>query len=149
MFAQEVSSARGVFKERSSAKFGFEFLIAPPLLGNEESEIHAGNNGRTVRARGRAQPPFAVQEKLSFFAGLDCASSAQSSVTAFELVHTPGRVDKFLFAGEKGVARGADTDFDVLAGRARAIRRTAGTNDDGFDVIGMNRGLHFCENLSS
>ena len=40
MFAKEISSTRGVLKERSSPKFGFEFLIAPPLF-NEEREIHA------------------------------------------------------------------------------------------------------------
>jgi long-chain acyl-CoA synthetase len=64
-------------------------------------------------------------------------------VPALKFVHTPGGVDKFLLAGEKGVACRANADFDIVAGRARAIRRTAGTNDDGFDVVGMNLGLHF------
>jgi hypothetical protein len=107
-----------------------------------------GNSGNGEGA-GERDHRFAAEENLSFLAGLDGASSAQSSVAAFELVHTTGGVDEFLLAGEKGMARGTNTNFDVLAGRARAIRRTAGTNDDGFDVIGMNRGLHFCENLSN
>ena len=84
---------------------------------------------------------------LGFLSGLDCADGADGSVTAFEFIHAAGGIDEFLLAGEKGMACRADADFDVVAGRARAIRRTACTNDNGFDVVGMNLGLHFCEKL--
>ena len=108
-----------------------------------------GNSERDGESAGERDHRFATEKNLSLLGGLHCASSAQRSVAAFELVHTTGGVDEFLLAREKGMARRTNTDFDVLAGRARAIRRTAGTNDDGFDVVGMNRGLHFCENLSN
>jgi hypothetical protein len=89
------------------------------------------------------------ERNLGFLSGLNRTHCAHGPITALELVHTPGGIDKFLLAGEKGMACRANADFDVVAGRARAIRRTAGTNDDGFDVVGMNLGLHFCERLST
>src|SRR5690606_16283434 len=56
----------------------------------------------------------------------------------------------FLFTGEKGMTGGANADFDVVARGARAIRGTAGTGDDGVNVVGMNLGLHFrVENFQS
>jgi hypothetical protein len=44
------------------------------------------------------------------------------------------------------MARRTDADFDVVPRRAGAIRRTASANDDGLDVVGMDRGLHFYGN---
>lgn len=64
--------------------------------------------------------------------------SASRAVTTLEFIDASGGIDEFLFASEKGVAGGANTDFDVVVRRARTIRRTASTHDDGFDVIGMN-----------
>lgn len=73
-----------------------------------------------------------------FRAALGEARRTHCSVTALELVNASGSIDEFLFASEKGMARGANADFDVVVRRARTIRRTASTHDDGFDVIGMN-----------
>jgi hypothetical protein len=91
---------------------------------------------------------FAVGRDLGFFSWLGRARSAHGSIAALEFIDTPGGIDKFLLAGEKGMACRANADFDIVAGRARAIRRTAGTNDHGFDVVGVNLGLHFCGKLS-
>jgi hypothetical protein len=85
---------------------------------------------------------------LGFLSWLDRTRSAHGSVTALKFIDTSGGIDKFLLAGEKGMACRANADFDIVAGRARAIRRTAGTNDHGFDVVGVNLGLHFCGKLS-
>jgi len=44
------------------------------------------------------------------------------------------------------MARRTDADFDVVPRGAGAIRRTASAYDDGFDVVWMDRGLHFYGN---
>lgn len=79
------------------------------------------------------------EESLGFFeTALREAGSTGCTVAALELVNTSGGIYELLLTGEKGMARRANTDFDVVVRRARTIRRTAGTHDDGFDVIGMN-----------
>ena len=71
-------------------------------------------------------------------AALGETGSASRTVTTLEFINTSGGIDELLFTGEKGMAGGANTDFDIVVRRARTIRRTASTHDDGFDVIGMN-----------
>jgi hypothetical protein len=89
------------------------------------------------------------ERDLGLFSRFNRPRGAHRAIAALELVHTSGGIDKFLLAGEKGMACRTNADFDVVAGRARAIRRTAGTNDNGFDVVRMNVGLHFCGKVST
>ena len=56
------------------------------------------------------------ERNLGLFPLLYGARGAQGAVAAFELVHTSGGIDKFLLAGKKGMARGTDANFDVVAG---------------------------------
>ena len=52
---------------------------------------------------------------LGFFrAALGETGSAIGAVTALEFVDASGGIDEFLFTGEKGMAGGANTDFDVV-----------------------------------
>jgi hypothetical protein len=83
---------------------------------------------------------------LGSLSGLWCARGTHGAIAALELVDTAGRIDKFLLTGKKRMARRADPNFDIVARRAGAIRRTASAHDDGLDVVWMDRGLHFYEN---
>src|SRR6266566_4353406 len=58
------------------------------------------------------------------------------------LARAGGGIDKFLFAGEKRMAGGADADSNVSFGRASVINRAARANDVGLLIIGMNVRLH-------
>ena len=70
------------------------------------------------------------------------ASGLGAAVAAREFFYAPGRINKFLFAGEKRMAGGTDADFNVSFGRASVINRAARTNDVGLLIIGMNVRLH-------
>jgi hypothetical protein len=94
-----------------------------------------------------AQSPFCGGRDLSFLSGLYRTRRTHGAVAPFEFVHTPGRIDKLLFASKKRMARRTDANFDVVPRRAGAVRRTASAYDDGLDVGWMDRGLHFYENL--
>ncbi len=87
---------------------------------------------------------------LSFFGGLDGAGSADRSVAAFEFVHAACGIDEALLASEKGMTRGTDADFDLVAGRACAIHSATRTNDHGVLIIRMDVSFHSskCENMA-
>ena len=70
------------------------------------------------------------------------ACSADIAVAAGEFLDTTCRIDELLLTGEVRVAGRADTDLDILAGRARFIGGTAGADDRGVVVIGMKTGFH-------
>ena len=65
-----------------------------------------------------------------------------AAVALGEFFDAAGRVHKFLFAGEKRMAGGADTDSNVAPGRAGVIHRAARANDVGLVVFWMNACFH-------
>src|SRR5438105_11250018 len=89
-----------------------------------------------VGAGARRGKRLYIQLSLARAGGLGAA------VTAREFFHAPGGIDKFLFAGEKRMAGGADADFNVSFGRAGVINRAARANDIGLLIIWMNVRLH-------
>jgi hypothetical protein len=93
-----------------------------------------------------AQSPFRGRRDLGFLSGLYSTRRSHGAVAPFKFVHTPGRIDKLLFASEKRMARRTDANFDVVPRGAGAIGRTASAYDDGLDVGWMDRRLHFNEN---
>ena len=84
---------------------------------------------------------------LGFLSGLYGARRTHGAIAPLEFIHTPGGIDKPLFASKKRMARRTDANFDVVPRGAGAIRRTASTHNDGLDVIWMDRRLHFYGNL--
>ena len=70
------------------------------------------------------------------------ASGLGAAVAASEFFHAPGGIDEFLLAREKRMAGGADANFNVSFGRASVINRTAGANDIGLLIIGVNIRFH-------
>ena len=77
--------------------------------------------------------------QLTFFARA-CGFSA--AVTLGEFFHAAGCVHEFLFAGEKRMTSGADTDSNVATGRAGMIHRAARANDIGLMILWVNACFH-------
>ena len=78
--------------------------------------------------------------QLGFFAG---ASRFGAAVALGEFFHAPGGIDEFLLAGEKRVASSANTDLNILAGRAGVIHRAARAHDIGLVILWMNACFHY------
>jgi hypothetical protein len=78
----------------------------------------------------------------TFQLSLARAGGLGATVATREFFHAPGSIDKFLFAGEKRMAGGADADSNVSFGRASVINRAARANDIGLLIIGMNVRFH-------
>ena len=68
-------------------------------------------------------------------------------VAAVEFINTTGGIDKFLFAGEEGVAFGADTDFVLTAGGFDVPGCTASASHDRVTVSGMDLFFHYAISL--
>jgi hypothetical protein len=81
----------------------------------------------------------ATARQLTFFAR---ARSSRAAVALGEFFHATGRIHKFLFAGEKRMTSGADTDSNIATGRAGVIHRAARANDIGFVIFWMNACFH-------
>jgi hypothetical protein len=77
--------------------------------------------------------------QLTFFARTHGPSAA---VALGEFFDTSGRIDEFLFAGEKRMTSGADTDSNVAASRAGMINRAARATHVGFVIFWMDAFFH-------
>jgi len=64
------------------------------------------------------------------------------AIAAGELLDAARGIDEFLFASEKRMARGANTDLQPLPRRARVVGCATGAGDGGFFILGMNVGFH-------
>ena len=114
----------------------FELVESSTLLIDERSKVHKRQNGES--AFNACHRSKAGCKKL-----LRLALSDQSlTVAASEFFDTTSRVDKLLLSGEKGMASGTDTDFDIPASRSSVIHRATSANDRGLLIIGMNVCLH-------
>jgi len=85
----------------------------------------------------RSQIAVAVQ--LTFFAR---ARGFGAAIALGEFFHATGRVYEFLFAGEKRMTSGADTDSNVTARRAGVIDRAARADDICFVIFWVNACFH-------
>src|SRR6266404_1329629 len=77
--------------------------------------------------------------QLAFFARSDCFGAP---VTLGELFHASGRIDEFLFAGEKRMTSGADTDSNVALCRTGLIDRSTRANHVGLVIFWVNACFH-------
>ena len=73
---------------------------------------------------------------------LGTAGCFGAAVPACEFLHPTGGIDELLFAREKRMASGTDTDFNVLTGRARMVNGAARANNVGFYVFRMDVRFH-------
>src|SRR5207248_8712573 len=81
----------------------------------------------------------ATAVQLTFF---DRADGFGAAIALGEFFHTTGRVYEFLFAGEKRMTSGADTDSNVTTRRASLIDRAARADDIGFVILWVNACFH-------
>ena len=65
-----------------------------------------------------------------------------AAVAARELLDSAGRIDELLFACEKRMAGGANTDFNITPRRTGVIDGTTGAGDVGLVILRMNVRLH-------
>ena len=61
---------------------------------------------------------------------------------AREFLHASGGIDELLLAGEKGMARRANAEAEILLGGAGVIDRAAGADDLAFHVFGVDIRFH-------
>ena len=66
-----------------------------------------------------------------------------AAVAAGKFLDATGRIHELLFAGEKGMTSGANTDLNIAARGAGMIHRTACAHHIGLVILWMNTGLHF------
>lgn len=85
------------------------------------------------------RPSEAATVQLTLF---DRANGFGAAVTLGELFNATCCVDKFLFAGEKRMTSGADTDSNVAPGGAGVIHRAARANHVGLVIFWMNARFH-------
>jgi hypothetical protein len=77
--------------------------------------------------------------QLTFLA---CSRGFGAAVALGEFFHAAGRVHEFLFAGEKRMTSGANTDSNVAASRAGVIHRAARANHVGLMIFWMDACFH-------
>ena len=77
--------------------------------------------------------------QLTFFAR---ARGFGAAIALGEFFDATGRVHEFLFAGEKRMTSGANTDSNVGPRRAGVIDRPARADDIGFVILWVNACFH-------
>ena len=137
MLAHRVAGAFAIVEKARIGDLAFQLLEAVPFARDEGLEVHKQKR----RLRDGAQSPFFRWNQLSFFgdAGPDGLCAA---ITAGKLLDPTGGVDELLFAGEKRMAGGANANFDVPAGRAGMVDRTAGADHFRLVIVRMNVRFH-------
>ena len=85
---------------------------------------------------------YDTEKPCRFEARLKFNSLLSFFVAAVEFVDTTGGINKFLFAGEEGVALGADTDLVFRTGGFDVPDFTASAGDDGITILGMDILFH-------
>src|SRR5947207_14184486 len=99
-----------------------------------DAKVISTNRRRRVRA-------ISVRDAIQLSL-LGSARGLGAAVTACELLHAPGRIDELLFASEKRMTSGADTDSNITARRAGMINRAARAHDIGLVILWMNVCFH-------
>src|SRR5947208_11835705 len=65
-----------------------------------------------------------------------------AAVAASEFLDAPGGIDELLFAGEKGMTSGTNTDLNIATRGTGMIHRAARTDDVGLIILWMNACFH-------
>jgi hypothetical protein len=77
--------------------------------------------------------------KLSF---LFSPGGFRAAVAPGKFLDAPRSIDELLFAGEKGMTSGTDTDLNVATRRASVIYRAARAHNISLIILWMNAGFH-------
>ncbi len=80
-----------------------------------------------------------LYNQLSFFLR---SRSFGATVTAGKLFNAPGGINKLLFAGEKWMTSGTNTDLNIATSGAGVIHRAACAHHIGLVIFWMDAGFH-------
>ena len=92
-----------------------------------------------IADRGAAGSTPRGNVQLSFLLG---AGGSSAAIAPRKLLDAPRGVDKFLFASEKGMTSGTNTDLNIAACGASVIHRPARAHHIGFVIFWMNACFH-------
>ncbi|SRR6266567_4299656 len=81
----------------------------------------------------------AATAQLSFFLS---PRRFGATVTAGKFLDAPGGIDELLFACEKRMTSGTNTDLNIATGGAGMIHRPARARDFGLIILWVNAGFH-------
>ena len=98
-----------------------------------------GGGGHVSRSRRRSPRGKRLYKNLSF---LLSPRGFGATVTAGKLFNAPGGIHKLLFACEKWMATGTNTDLNIATSGAGVIDRAARADDIGFVIFWMDAGFH-------
>jgi len=92
-----------------------------------------------VSAADKPRKHSELYKNLSF---LFAARGFGAPVTPGKFFDAPGRIHELLFAGEKGMTSGANTDLNIATCGTSVIHRTARACHIGLVILWMNTGFH-------
>jgi hypothetical protein len=95
--------------------------------------------GYVSRSRRRSLHGKRLYKNLSF---LLSPRGFGATVTAGKLFNAPGGIHKLLFAGEKWMASGTNTDLNIATRGAGVIDRAARAHHVGLVIFWMDPGFH-------
>ena len=98
-----------------------------------------GGGGYVSRSRKRSPRGKRLYKNLSF---LLSPRGFGATVTAGKLLNAPGGIHKLLFACEKWMASGTNTDLNIATRGAGMIDRAACAHHVGFVIFWMDAGFH-------
>ena len=98
-----------------------------------------GGGGYVSRSRRRSPRGKRLYKNLSF---LLSPRRFGAAVTAGKLFNAPGGIHKLLFACEKWMASGTNTDLNIATRGAGVIDRAACAHHIGLVILWMNAGFH-------
>ena len=98
-----------------------------------------GGGGYVSRSRRRSPRGKRLYKNLSF---LLSPRGFGATVTAGKLFDAPGGINKLLFAGEKWMTSGTNTDLNIATSGAGVIHRAACAHHVGLVIFWMDAGFH-------
>jgi len=135
MLAHHFAGALPILKQPWIGDFAFELGETFAFPFDDQIEVHK----QKTAIPGRSRDHGGKQNQLSFLAD---ARGFGAAVTARELLDATRCIDEFLFAGEKRMTSGANTDSNVATGRAGVIDRTARASDICLVIFWVNACFH-------
>ena len=116
--------------------FAFELLKALAFTINQSVEFHGDDDARGAENGGARR---AAKDQLRLPAR---ARGFGAAVTPGKFLDAPGRIHELLFAGEKGMTSGANTDLNIPACGASMVHRTACAHHVRLVILWMNARFH-------
>jgi len=92
-----------------------------------------------VSAADKPRKHSELYKNLSF---LFAARGFGAPVTPGKFFDAPGRIHELLFAGEKGMTSGANTDLNIATRGTAVVYRAACAHDICLVILWMNTGFH-------